>query len=349
MAAQGLAALATAAMGLARAPWLIAVLAALLGFTSNAARPAIQAVMADVVPTADRVRAYSLNYWAINIGFAVSAAAAGFIAAHGYLLLFLGDAATTLLCALVVFLRIPETRPALPARPTAAPDNAADTASAVGMGTVLRDAAFMGLVGLTFLIAMVDGLGGTALPIEMGRNGFDAEAYGLVISLNGLLIVLAQIPLTRLTERRSRLLVLVTAALLDGVGFWLTDFAATLWFYALTVVVWTAGEMLRTPANMALVAELSPTHARGRYQGVYSLAWQGASFLAPLAAGAMLTGWGGSSVWSACLVLGLLCSAGYVRLLRGHRQTPEQASGLPAEQASGQAPVNADDPVGAAS
>jgi MFS family permease len=217
------------------------------------------------------------------------------------------------------------------------------------MGTVLRDAAFMGLVGLTFLIAMVDGLGGTALPIEMGRNGFDAEAYGLVISLNGLLIVLAQIPLTRLTERRSRLLVLVTAALLDGVGFWLTDFAATLWFYALTVVVWTAGEMLRTPANMALVAELSPTHARGRYQGVYSLAWQGASFLAPLAAGAMLTGWGGSSVWTACLALGLLCSAGYVRLLRGHPQTPEQASGLPAEQASGQASVNADDPVGAAS
>lgn len=342
MAAQSLAALSTLALGLSRPAWLIALLAAVLGFTGNAARPAISAVMADVVPAADRVRAYSLNYWAINIGFAVASAAAGAIAAHGYLLLFAGDAATTLLCAVVVFLRVPETRPTQPPAAAVPTETAGSGAqAAVTLRTVLHSGLFMALVGLTFLTAMIDGLGSTALPIEMGRHGFDAQAYGLVISLNGVLIVLAQIPLTRISERRGRLGVLVVAALLDGIGFWLTGFAAALWFYALTVVVWTAGEMLRTPANMGLVAELSPTHGRGRYQGVYSLAWQGASFLAPLTAGVMLTGLGAESVWTACLALGAVSAAGYVWMLRGRpeaRPTAERAAAAAAD-ARGEADV----------
>jgi hypothetical protein len=39
---------------------------------------------------------YSLNYWAINLGFASAAVLAGFAAQFDYLLLFVVDAATTL-------------------------------------------------------------------------------------------------------------------------------------------------------------------------------------------------------------------------------------------------------------
>ncbi|MEZ0094629.1 MDR family MFS transporter [Streptacidiphilus sp. EB129] len=328
LAAQTSAAAATLVLGLVHPAWAIAASAAVLGFTSNASRPAVSAIMADLVPQQDRVRAFSLNYWAINIGFAFSAAVAGLIAAHGFLYLFVGDAATTLLCALVVFARVPETKPETRPEtgPQAKPDARGGAASrsatasatpAVGLGAVLRDPVFMSLVGLTFLLACVDGQGSMALPIVMGHQGYSATDYGLVVALNGLLIVLLQIPLTRAVEGRSRALMLAIAALLTGCGFGLTAFAGSAWFYALTVAVWTGGEMLRAPAGMALVVELSPVHARGRYQGVYSLAWSGASFLAPLTAGFLLTAWGGSAVWLSCTLLGAVAAVGYVWLLRG--------------------------------
>lgn len=320
LAAQCSTAVMTLVLGLVHPAWAIAVAAAVLGFTGNASRPAVSAIMADVVRPEDRVRAYSLNYWAINIGFAVSAAAAGLIAAHGYLLLFVGDAATTLLCALVVFARVPETRPEAAAYPAASAT--ASAAASVGLGAVLRDPVFMAFVGLTFLAGFVDGQGSMALPIVMGRQGFSPADYGLVVSLNGVLIVLLQIPITRIIQGRSRALMLSTAAVLTGCGFGLTAFAGSAWFYALTVTVWTAGEMLRVPPGMAIVAELSPVHARGRYQGVYSLAWSGASFLAPLTAGFLLAASGADSVWLSCTLLGAVAAAGYVWLLRGRDTAP---------------------------
>jgi MFS family permease len=190
---------------------------------------------------------------------------------------------------------------------------------------VLRDPVFMALVGLTFLLALVDNQGSMALPIVMGRAGYSPTDYGLVVGLNGLLIVLLQIPLTRLVEGRSRAAMLCLASLLTGCGFGLTAFACAAWFYALTVAVWTAGEMLRTPAGVSLVAELSPVHARGRYQGVYSLAWSAASFLGPLTAGFLLTAAGGDAVWLTCTLLGAVTAAGYVRLLRGREKAAARA------------------------
>jgi len=340
LAAQSATAAATLVLGLVHPAWAIAATAAVLGFTSNASRPAVSAIMADLVPVTDRVRAFSLNYWAINIGFAFSAAAAGLIAAHGFLLLFVGDAATTLLCALVVFARVPETRPQVV--PTGAATGTTTGAAGgpaggglsagprIGLTAVLRDPAFMALVGLTFLLACVASQGSVALPIVMGRAGYSPTDYGLVVSLNGLLIVLLQIPITRIVAGRNRALMLAIAALCTGFGFGLTAFASTAWFYALTVTVWTAGEMLSVPANMALVAELSPTHARGRYQGVYSLAWSGASFLAPMTAGFLLAASGGDAVWLCCTVLGAVAAIGYVWLLR-----ERPAAARPREPAAG--------------
>lgn len=312
----------TVLLGLAHSQTAIAVTALLLGLASNASRPAVSAIMADMVGPEDRVRAFSLNYWAINIGFGVSAAVAGLVAAHGYLLLFLADAAATLLCALVVFVKVPETRPGVvpvpapqqPAGPTE-PGTTAGPAR-VGLGAVLRDGPFMALVGLTFLVALVAQQGSTTLAVDMGAAGLSATEYGLVISLNGLLIVLLQIPVTRMTEGRSRAALLFTAALLTGGGFGLTALAHSAAFYAVTVAVWTVGEIIQAPTTMALVAELSPVEARGRYQGVYSLSWSGASFLAPAAGGFLLDRAGDGTVWGACAVLGAVAAVGYALLVR---------------------------------
>ncbi|MFB7668038.1 MDR family MFS transporter [Kitasatospora sp. NPDC056138] len=334
LAAQVSTAVFTAVLGFTDGQVAIAVVAFLVGLANNASRPAVSAIIADVVPAKDRVRAFSLNYWAINIGFGVSAAAAGLIATHGYLTLFLLDAVSTLLCAVVVFVRIPETRPeATTAGDTTAGDTTAGTAAEtpdtarIGLGTVFRDGRFMAVVGINLLLALVAQQGSTTLAVGMGEAGISTTQYGFVIGLNGLLIVLLQLPLTRLISGHNRTALLLAGALLTGWGFGLTYFAgSSAAFYAVTVAVWTIGEIISAPTMMSLVTELSPASARGRYQGMYSLSWSLASFLGPAAGGYLLQHAGGGAVWGACAVCGTAAGAGF--LLLGRRRT-EQSDAAP--------------------
>src|SRR3954451_21126241 len=112
VAALGLGALAMLHLAVARSPAHICVAAFILGLLGEMYRPAVSAAIADVVPSPDRARAYGILYWAVNIGFAVGSALGGAMSRYGWYLLFVGDAATTLAYAGIVWLRIPETRPA---------------------------------------------------------------------------------------------------------------------------------------------------------------------------------------------------------------------------------------------
>ncbi|WP_263984561.1 MFS transporter [Streptomyces sp. HPF1205] len=332
LAAQLGAAATTALLGLVHHPAAIALVAAAVGLTSNASRPAVQAIIADVVPAADRVRAYSLNYWAINIGFGVSSAAAGFIASAGYLWLFLGDAFSTVVCALVVYVRVRESLPA--AADTGAPaasraharqsTQAARTVRTAPAGPrtatrlvdVLRDQRFMVMVLCTFLLGSVMQQGNSTLAVDMGAHGLSSRQFGLAAAVNGVVIVILQLPVTRLLRGRSSASLLAIGSLVLSWGLGLTAFAGTFGLYALTVAVWTLGEIMHAPASMSVVSDLAPATARGRYQGVYSLAWSAATFAGPLLGGLAYDRLGRDAVWAGCALVGTAAATGYYLLLR---------------------------------
>ncbi|MFJ6697056.1 MDR family MFS transporter [Streptomyces sp. NPDC091272] len=307
---------AVALLGFMQHPFAIAAVAFLVGMASNASRPAVQAMMADIVRPEDRVRAFSLNYWAINLGFAVSSAGAGFLAEYSYRAGFLIEAGMTLACALVVFLKLPESRP----ERTAA-EQAADPA--VGMGTVLRDGRFMSVVGLSFLVALIFQQGYVALPVAMGTDGFSSSDFGTAIAVNGVLIVALQIPVTRFIEHRDPRRLLVVSSLLAGYGFGLTAFAGSLGVYVLTVCVWTLAEIINSPVQTGLVVRLSPVHGRGRYQGMYTMSWAVAALAAPLLGGFVIDRFGSAWLWAGCAVVGMVAAAGYWLLMR--KLPPEPA------------------------
>ncbi|MFF1638924.1 MDR family MFS transporter [Streptomyces sp. NPDC058249] len=296
-----------ALLGFMHHPVSIAAVAFLVGMASNASRPAVQAMMADIVRPEDRVRAFSLNYWAINLGFAVSSMAAGFIAEFSYLAGFLIEAGMTLVCALVVFTKLPESKPVRLAR---------ETEPAVGLGTVLRDGRFMSVVGLSFLVALVFQQGSVGLPVAMGEAGFTPADYGTAIAVNGVLIVALQIPVTRFIEHRDPKRLLVISSLLAGYGFGLTAFAGSVGVFALTVCVWTLAEIVNAPTQTGLVVRLSPVHGRGRYQGMYTLSWALAALVAPLMSGLVIDRFGAEWLWGLCAVVGTAAGLGYGVLMR---------------------------------
>ncbi|WP_405862331.1 MFS transporter [Streptomyces sp. NBC_01515] len=327
--AQSSTAASVALLGFMHDPVAIAAVACLVGAASNASRPAVQAMMADIVRPEDRVRAFSLNYWAINLGFAVSSMAAGFIAEVSYRAGFLLEAGMTAVCAVVVFLRLPESRPTV-----ATTADGKEPAAPVGLGTVLRDGRFMSVVGLSFLVAVVFQQGSVGLPVAMGEAGFTPADYGTAIAVNGFLIVALQIPVTRLIEHRDAKRLLVVSSILAGYGFGLTAFAGSVGVFALTVCVWTLGEMINAPTQTGLVVRLSPVQGRGRYQGMYTLSWAVAALVAPLMSGFVIDRFGAAWLWGMCAVVGTGAAVGYGALMRG----------LPA---SGPAIVEAETPAAA--
>ena len=296
------------ALGFARDLWTVTAGALLLGMFAEAARPAFAAMMVDVVPDRDRLRAFSLNYWAINLGFACAAVLAGLAAQASYLLLFLVDAATTAITAAIVYLKVGETRPAR----TGPVLRAAGTPRGPGLRAVLHEPVFLGFVGLNILLAMVFLQHISMLPIAMGQDGLSPATYGAVIALNGVLIVVGQLFVPRLIRGRGRSHVLALAALIVGVGFGLTAWADTAWLYAVTVLIWTTGEMLNSPSNATLIAELSPVPLRGRYQGALSLSWSVAGFVAPTAGGLVREHFGDATLWSACAAIGVLVAVAHL-------------------------------------
>jgi MFS family permease len=295
-------------LGFAGAYWQLAISALLLGMFAESARPAFSAMMVDVVPPADRLRAFSLNYWAINLGFACAAVLAGLAAELDYLLLFAIDAGTTLITASVIFLKVRESHPVRTGR-TPAP------ASGGGLGAVLRDRVFLVFLALNLLGALVMMQHLSTLPIAMSADGLGPATFGWVIAVNGVLIVAGQLFVPRIIERRGRSRVLALANLIMGIGFGLTAFADAAWLYAGTVLIWTLGEMLHSPSNSALMGELAPVALRGRYQGLNSLTWSAAVALAPIVGGFTQEHLGNTTLWLGCTGVGALVAVG--QLLSG--------------------------------
>jgi MFS family permease len=294
-------------LGFARDRWAITAAAMALGFFMDAVRPPFQAMMVDVVPERDRLRAFTLNYWAINLGFAFAAVLAGLAARFDFLLLFVVDAATTLITATIIFLRVRDVR-----RPQGFARRRDAAAPAAGLRAVFSDKVFLVFVLLNVLGAMVFLQHISMLPIAMGQDGLAPSTYGTVIALNGVLIVFGQLFIPRLINGRSRSHTLALASLVMGLGFGLTAIAGTALLYAMTVLIWTLGEMLNSPSNATLIGELSPADVRGRYQGVFSLSWSVAGFLAPIVGGFVMQHAGNTALWLGCAAIGAVVALGHL-------------------------------------
>ncbi|MFB7863735.1 MDR family MFS transporter [Streptomyces sp. NPDC056069] len=307
------AAVCSALLAVVTDPWGVAVVVLLMGIAMQGVRPSINASIADLVPEHDVRRAYALNYWALNLGFAIAAIGGGVAIVLGYRTLFLVDAAATVLCALIVFLRLPETRPEAKVDATTGEALAEDRVSVL---TVLRDAPFRTLVLLNLLVCLVFTAPWIGLPLTMATEGLEPSAYGAVIAVNGVVIVGFQLLVNKVTDKRSPVLLLTVSSLLFALGTGATALAGSSLAFGATVVVWTIGEMVHVPTNAAATARLAPEHARGRYQGVMGMSWAVAGFVAPILAGWIVDGPGPDVLWIACAVIGAVAALGYQTRLR---------------------------------
>jgi MFS family permease len=327
----GLGALAVGTIGFLREPWLLGLFAFLAAATSEMYRPAMNAAIADLVPPHDRTRAYGLVYWAVNLGWSVSLSFAGLVAERSFVALFLADAVTTLGFAALIFLRVPETRPAgLHAHSPLA-----------GLARVFRDGQFMVFLGLSLTALVIFLQFQLAAPLDMAAHGIRPALFSALLALNGVGVVILQPLVGAWLRRRDGARLLAVSALLFGMGFGVNALAGTaaadvvgvLPIYLAGVALWTVGEVVGFPVAAALVADLAPVDLRGRYQGAFSMSWGVAFTISPLLGGEVMTRFGSRTLWLGCLVVGAFVALGHLAVAGPRRRR------LAASRAEERAPI----------
>src|SRR6185436_7743248 len=147
--------------------------------------------LADLVPSGQRLTAFAVYRMAINAGFTFGPAMAGLLAKHSFLLLFVGDACTSLLFGLVAWIALPSGL-----RGTKTENSLLETVLVVRSDRRLRQVLCASMAtGLVFVQIL------SSMSLEVTRAGFSPSTYGLLISLNGLLVVLCELPVSSITKR----------------------------------------------------------------------------------------------------------------------------------------------------
>jgi MFS family permease len=303
------------ALGYVRPVPAIIGVAFALGLTIDMYRPASQAVVADLIPAADRPRAYGLLFWAVNLGFAVAMVTGGALARAGFVWLFWTDAATCAAFGVLAWRTLP---PASPHRPPG--DGGRD-----GFVAVLRDRVMIVFVLITLGYMFVYLQAFTTMPLAMHLRGLPPAAYGFAIAVNGIAIVIVQPLIAGWLADRDHSIVLATGMTIVGAGFGLTSLASAAPSYAAAVLVWTLGEIACTAVAAAIVADLAPAHLRGRYAGLYGCAWSVGVVLAPLA-GTRLLSVGAPVLWLTCAGLCVVAAVGQLALAPAVRRRRGQAA-----------------------
>lgn len=287
-------AIAMALLGFARSMTEITVMVGVVGFLGELYRPAVLAFVSDVMPPAQRVHAFGLLYWAINLGFAFAAAIGGFVADHDFKILFIADAITMAAYGVLVAIAVPETRP-----------TQIEQAQTANVRPWL-DREFMVFVAINLMLVLLPMQFGTALPAHMSWQGFSSSTYGLVMAVNGLLIIIVQPLLLTWTSRLDAQRVLIAAALLYSAGMLLHGIATVAIAHAAAVMVWTVGEILESPTRSAVVSAMAPASARGRYQGMFVMTWGVGQLFGPKLGTIVWQDLGPFALWGGCAGLAIV-------------------------------------------
>jgi MFS family permease len=281
-----------------------------IGCMGELHRPAAGALIADLLPSEQRVTAFTLYRLAVNVGWAGGLALGGFLAERSFDLVFVGDAATSITFGVISLVALPHgTRTARHEEahlPTA-------------RSSILADRGFLLFLAAVLITGAVYSQNVSTMPLHIRNAGYSASTYGLLQSLNGVIVALAELPVIAWTQRYARLRMVALGELLIGLAFATLLFADTLPLLVAMVAVWTIGEMIESPMASAIAADRAPTHARGRYQSafgsMFGIAWIFGPMLGTIAFAA-----NSAVLWAACGVLGIVAAT--LSLAAGRHPTP---------------------------
>jgi len=273
--------------------------------------PVAYALVADVVTDEQRIPAFGLHRMSTNLGWAIGPALGGvltLVMPYGAVFYV---AAAAMIAAAVVTLDIADP---VRRKADAAPSDLR-AAVADGLADPLLRLLLIGTLFGALMTTQMFATFGIFLTDELGLAKADV---GLLYTVNGVAVLVLQVPAIGLIERLQIRRVLPWASLVSAFGFSLIGAATGFGGAAIAILVLTGAEVMLDPAHQAAVAECADPARRGRTYGVVSFAQMLGIALGPLTGGVLLDTIGDhhAAMWLTIATIGLaqtLCFLAFVR------------------------------------
>jgi len=269
-------------------------------FFSSAAQSSSSAMTADLSDKNNRQCAFSLLYLGTNIGFSVGPLIAGFLYKNYLPLLFIGDAFTTIVSVIVIFLNVPETRPVYDINEEVLLEDFERAEEGSALAALFRRPQIIvfGIISmfLSFSYSQVH----FSLPLYSNAVfGIDrgARIFGVLMSTNGIVVVLMTIFIIGNTKKFDASFNVALSAVFWAVGLGMLYFVSTFSMMILSTIIWTIGEILNVTNIGVYIANNSPKSHRARFNSLYGIISGAGQAMGPIIIGKYLINNPIKNVW----------------------------------------------------
>ena len=247
------------------------------------------------------VKVFNQLYLAENIGLVVGTGLTGFIYEQGIGWLFVLIAGIYLVSLIIVGIKFAkvELHGECPVRQTV--DAPADLTGKRNLFVII-----VLLLGLVVVWVMYEQWMSN-LAVYLARFGISTGRYGMLWTINGVLIIIFQLLLDWIGRYHATLdLQVILGSFFMAGSFMLLLFAAHYGQFVLAMVVLTLGESLLIPGVPAYVNRLSPVVQKGRGQGMVNAFSSLGKALGPLFGGLVIERLGYFKLFAVCTVADLI-------------------------------------------
>jgi predicted MFS family arabinose efflux permease len=296
--------------------YLLIVLAVILvAAVSQVYRPAAQAMITELTPGDRLVMVTAIYRLCLNLGTSAAPLLGVALLSVSYNLLFWGEALAALSYCMIALFFLPRgaARPAADEPVTSAapgasvPEPARPAKRGSSYRELLGDHKYL-LYLLGFLLMhLAYTQYTTTLPLAVKANGVSTWWYGAVISINGGIIVVSEVWVTKFVQHWPLRRALLCGYGLLAAGYGVYAIGVTPVLLVVGTLLWTISEILGAPTVWSYPGRVAPAHLRGRYFGsLHSTASLG-STLGPIL-GVLVYGYVGQRVFLWAAVVAVLAT-----------------------------------------
>lgn len=284
------------------------ILAGFLGFFGNIGGPARQSMVVDLFPTEKQGGGFGVLRVAMNLSATIGPILGGMLATQSYLLLFVADALSSIITAIIVYIYIPETKPEkLDDQPV---ESMMKTLG--GYKEVFKDWVFMlfSLISIIMVLVYLQ-MNSTLSVFLRDVHGFSEQSFGFLLSTNAALVVLFQFPIAKKVTLYKPMRMMAFGCIFYLIGFGMYGFISDIYLFFVAMILITIGEMIVSPVSQTSVGYLAPEDKRGRYMAMFGFTWAIPNTFGVILAGLVMDYIGPKWVWYFAAILSFISMIGF--------------------------------------
>ncbi len=284
----------------------------LSSFFGSIAHPASGAMMNDLTVPENRQAAFSLLYMGMNAGTAIGSVVSGFLFNNYMKLLFLGDAATTLISILLLIKFVKETKPSKEEILKIEEERKDEKTETGGLLLALfRRPLLLIFALLDTIYSFIYAQTNFSLPLKaklVFGEELGARFYGTFNMVNCLEVIFFTTIITLLTRKLRAIYNVSIAGIFFAVGFGMLFFVNSFWLFVLSTIIWTIGEIINATNVGVYIANHTPISHRGRFNAIINIISGTGGSLSPYLTGKYIGTYGVNNVWPVIFLLAIVAS-----------------------------------------